>query len=196
MKLKTLSLAAALLCSMPLAARASIVTFDYTGDIDSVNFSGSVTLDVTGGQASSGTGTINASGYTNVPIVLITTSTPGNETGGGPTAPVGYRANDGTDLFGADTDYPLSQNGLLFDVGTTTAQFGQFPLINFFSNGNGTFGSLFTGKVGGTEYYAQFGTLTISAVPEPSTWAMMILGFCGIGFLAYRRQKQVALSAA
>ena len=29
-----------------------------------------------------------------------------------------------------------------------------------------------------------------SAVPEPSTWAMMILGFAGIGFLAYRRKGQ------
>ncbi|MBC9878334.1 PEPxxWA-CTERM sorting domain-containing protein [Bradyrhizobium sp. INPA01-394B] len=28
---------------------------------------------------------------------------------------------------------------------------------------------------------------TISAVPEPSTWAMMILGFLGVGFLAYRK---------
>ena len=26
------------------------------------------------------------------------------------------------------------------------------------------------------------------AVPEPSTWAMMLLGFTGIGFLAYRRK--------
>ena len=34
-----------------------------------------------------------------------------------------------------------------------------------------------------------------SAVPEPSTWAMMILGFAGIGFMAYR-QKRRALSAA
>lgn len=29
-----------------------------------------------------------------------------------------------------------------------------------------------------------------SAVPEPSTWAMMILGFCGIGFLSYRRHNE------
>jgi hypothetical protein len=28
---------------------------------------------------------------------------------------------------------------------------------------------------------------SISGVPEPSTWAMMILGFLGLGFLAYRR---------
>jgi PEP-CTERM motif-containing protein len=27
------------------------------------------------------------------------------------------------------------------------------------------------------------GTLTVSAVPEPSTWAMMILGFAGVGFM-------------
>jgi hypothetical protein len=27
------------------------------------------------------------------------------------------------------------------------------------------------------------------AVPEPSTWAMMILGFAGIGFMAYRRKQ-------
>jgi hypothetical protein len=30
------------------------------------------------------------------------------------------------------------------------------------------------------------GKLTIAAVPEPSTWAMMILGFLGLGFMAYR----------
>jgi len=29
-----------------------------------------------------------------------------------------------------------------------------------------------------------------TAVAEPSTWAMMILGFAGVGFLAYRRRGQ------
>jgi hypothetical protein len=28
------------------------------------------------------------------------------------------------------------------------------------------------------------------AVPEPSTWAMMILGFAGVGFMTYRRQRR------
>jgi hypothetical protein len=32
-----------------------------------------------------------------------------------------------------------------------------------------------------------------AAVPEPSTWAMMILGFAGIGFMAYRRRGQPSL---
>lgn len=34
-----------------------------------------------------------------------------------------------------------------------------------------------------------------SAVPEPSTWAMMILGFFGVGFMAYRRRNSAVLSA-
>jgi hypothetical protein len=34
------------------------------------------------------------------------------------------------------------------------------------------------------------------AVPEPSTWAMMILGFAGLGFMAYRRKTKPALMAA
>jgi len=37
-------------------------------------------------------------------------------------------------------------------------------------------------------------TANISAVPEPSTWAMMILGFAGVGFLAYRRRNQTAVA--
>jgi hypothetical protein len=31
-------------------------------------------------------------------------------------------------------------------------------------------------------------TMNVSAVPEPSTWAMMILGFLGVGFMAYRKK--------
>ena len=37
---------------------------------------------------------------------------------------------------------------------------------------------------------------SVSAVPEPSTWAMMILGFAGVGFMAYRRKSKPALMAA
>jgi PEP-CTERM motif-containing protein len=35
----------------------------------------------------------------------------------------------------------------------------------------------------------------VAAVPEPSTWAMMILGFIGVGYMTYRRRKGAALSA-
>jgi hypothetical protein len=35
----------------------------------------------------------------------------------------------------------------------------------------------------------EFDNLTIAAVPEASTWAMMILGFLGLGFLGYRKSS-------
>jgi hypothetical protein len=37
---------------------------------------------------------------------------------------------------------------------------------------------------------------TLTAVPEASTWAMMILGFLGVGFVAYRRRENSALRLA
>jgi len=33
-------------------------------------------------------------------------------------------------------------------------------------------------------------TVTVAAVPEPSTWAMMVLGFAGLGFAGYRRSRK------
>jgi hypothetical protein len=36
----------------------------------------------------------------------------------------------------------------------------------------------------------------VGAVPEPSTWAMLLLGFAGIGFMTYRRKSKPALMAA
>ncbi len=62
-----------------------------------------------------------------------------------------------------------------------------------------TFASL--GLTPGTYVYTwgDPNTLTInvaSGVPEPSTWAMLLLGFAGISFLAYRRKSKSALMAA
>ena len=39
-----------------------------------------------------------------------------------------------------------------------------------------------------------FGSLT--AVPEPSTWAMMLAGFVGLGFVGYRRARRTGATAA
>lgn len=38
--------------------------------------------------------------------------------------------------------------------------------------------------------------INVSAVPELSTWAMMLIGFAGFGFAAYRRGKGERLGAA
>ena len=59
---------------------------------------------------------------------------------------------------------------------------------------------LLTGADGAFTFYSFFDVqgnvliesvdATVAAVPEPSTWAMLILGFAGIGFMAYRRRNQ------
>ncbi len=43
--------------------------------------------------------------------------------------------------------------------------------------------------------YAYLATGQVAAVPEISTWAMMLLGFAGVGFMACRRKAKPALIA-
>jgi hypothetical protein len=53
---------------------------------------------------------------------------------------------------------------------------------------------------GSNEYWAGFNNITTSTstIPEPSTWAMMLLGFAGLGYAAVRRagKDRIATSAA
>ena len=41
-----------------------------------------------------------------------------------------------------------------------------------------------------------FSITGVDGVPEPSTWAMLLLGFAGVGFMAYRRKSKSVLMAA
>jgi hypothetical protein len=83
---------------------------------------------------------------------------------------------------------------MLFVVGSATIQSG-FPVLDLASGLNN---SAFTGLVNGTEYYNIIGTIAISETPLPSTWTMLIAGFVGLGFFAYRGTKKnsAALAAA
>lgn len=198
--IKSFIAAAAMTMCMATQAFATVYEVPVTGNLNGHLFAANLVLDVTNGQVTSSAGsTFTGFGLTNAALAVITTSTPGNETTGGPSAPVGFRDNFGTDLFGADQAYPISaMQGLLFDVGTTTPAFEAFPLLNIASDPGY---SVFTGTVNGMEYYTQFGTsnigpaIAIGGVPELSTWAMMLLGFGGLGFLAYRRTRKDAPAA-
>jgi uncharacterized protein (TIGR03118 family) len=53
------------------------------------------------------------------------------------------------------------------------------------SAAGGSLGSLYFTAGPNGESDGLFGSL---AVPEPSTWAMLLLGFAGLGFAAYRRR--------
>ena len=83
--------------------------------------------------------------------------------------------NDG--LLDVDTTIPVS-----FVVGDTGGLNLEFRNANF------------------NDYSIQAGltglTYSVSSVPEPSTWAMMIFGFVGVSFMAYRQKSKPALMAA
>jgi hypothetical protein len=60
--------------------------------------------------------------------------------------------------------------------------------VNFFDN-NGLFKLQSTVDSGGNAANGvALDSFQVTAVPEASTWAMMILGFFGVGFMAYRRK--------
>jgi hypothetical protein len=82
-------------------------------------------------------------------------------------------------------------------VGSNPNQNNGFDNFNPYINGIGTFtlacaGCTSNSAISGVSI--SFGTngfeVPTAAVPEASTWAMMILGFAGVGFLAYRRREQ------
>jgi hypothetical protein len=88
-----------------------------------------------------------------------------------------------------------------------------FIFLNFFDT-TGTFSKVVFSQDGGGGYesdnqtvghYKKMGSgtfvpladsfITASSVPEPATWAMMLAGFAGLGFLGYRRNKMAAVTA-
>jgi len=59
---------------------------------------------------------------------------------------------------------------------------------------SGTFGNSAFPNSSGVDLFFGPTTGITSGVPEPSTWAMMILGFFGIGAMTYRRRKSATLA--
>ena len=51
------------------------------------------------------------------------------------------------------------------------------------------------GSIVGFYTNAAGSTIGFTTVPEPSTWAMMLLGFAGLGFFGYRKVRQGPLAA-
>ena len=64
-----------------------------------------------------------------------------------------------------------------------------------FAGGTITAGGVSTTGLTISNYSNLTGTIT-AAVPEPSTWAMMLLGFAGVGFMAYRQKSKLVLLTA
>lgn len=117
---------------------------------------------------------------------VVFSATPNPVTGG---AAVRFAAQ----IIGAFT----SGNWLFYDTagdsvsgtfsGATTLDIGSFSFAN------GTYIAYFSysGKLGGGGSETNItnpASVVVTAVPEPGTWAMMTLGFLGLGLVAYRRR--------
>ncbi len=91
---------------------------------------------------------------------------------------------------------------ILFSIGGVTQQLtlnptSPFTPYTFLFTTTGEGQLTFRDLAGGNNNVGNIlDNVTVTAVPEPSTWAMMILGFLGVGFMAYRRKSGVALRIA
>jgi hypothetical protein len=89
-------------------------------------------------------------------------------------------------------------NGLGSASPPTSLFLASTPLSTLFGSFASQNDPTFTFVVSDTLRTDNVGSFSVSsAVPEPSTWTMFILGFAGIGFMAYRRKHNgPALRAA
>ncbi|AUC94710.1 hypothetical protein CWS35_10885 [Bradyrhizobium sp. SK17] len=92
----------------------------------------------------------------------------------------GFSINDEFNFSG--NAYLLQVNGGIISVVLASDPIGHSYVNGYVNIGNGSL-------TGQTPFVPQ-----VAAIPEPSTWAMMILGFAGIGFMVYRRRNAPAMA--
>jgi hypothetical protein len=168
------------LSSAVLPAKAAILTEAYTFTGSALSVSGQFTYDTTNDAVLSFGGTVTGAPPNSGAITGLITS-------GSPFVP-----GPGGNNFTYDNTYdPVGQTfnglGLLFAFGV-----GNYG--NFYDSGANVYLSTWlpdgpANGPGSLFIPGDPGTLSVTAVPEPSTWAMMILGFAGVGFMGYRRRN-------
>jgi hypothetical protein len=153
--------------------------FSSSPSISHLSFSGGSFTDITAGSFTTGFGSFNlgngTSSYNTSFTLDIAFTLPSGTTGQTINALVSgsVGGNSGT----VDIDFPTTPQTFTYSGGSFTVALNDVDI-----------------SIGDPNIT---GTITLnSAVPEPSTWAMMILGFCGLGFLSYRRKSQMAFNAA
>jgi hypothetical protein len=73
-------------------------------------------------------------------------------------------------------------------VGSSYAILGHFPGIFIPSNANGTYDLVLGFDLSGLRRLSRRAEIVFCSAREPSTWAMLLIGFGGIWFMGYRRK--------
>jgi hypothetical protein len=124
--------------------------------------------------------------------------------GGSPTTPpeavVSYDnlfyAGSGAPLTCLPTPAEPTYPGGYFDSYGVMFSLSNGDVVDMYSNGGDggpIYGVVVFSAANGPDYTSA-GGLTLN-VPEPSTWAMMILGFASLGFAGYRASRKAAIAA-
>jgi hypothetical protein len=165
---------AALTVASPAFAAVPVPAGSYGFNFASANYSGNGTLTVnSSGVATNASGTVNDNGFLTTILGV---------------APVGsYGSNDNLVLNGSPF-FTLSGLDLVLGDANIVNLFTYFDGLNYETNIVANPGG--TDGVGGLQ---QLTTLNVAAVPEPSTWAMMLLGFGAVGFSLRRSQRRSLL---
>jgi PEP-CTERM motif len=94
---------------------------------------------------------------------------------------------------GADNLSEVLSNGVSLTLnapGATSAMFSAIGSLSVVKDQ-----SDFAGSAGSADSSILGNAFSVTAVPEPSTWAMMLAGFVGLGFLGYRKACKGSLGA-
>ena len=202
--MRRLAVAAAVIGGAALAVPAANANaiYNFSGDFGPPAFTASVSLDVVGGQALSGTGTITFGADTFALTLITLTTDGGNGNYGGQT---GFRDNHGTDIFGGDTAAPIDSNGLIFAISNNPLR-GQDALFAAWDNGGGAFAFLISGTL--TDVFDVYYKISVgsgdialtgsenSQTPLPAALPLFATGLGALGLLGWRRKKKAATAMA
>ena len=161
---------------------ANATVYHFTFDSPSESITGQLTVDTSDNEVTNITGTLSGvindtiNGFIANPYFPNHVSLPGD-------------AFVYDNVFYPGQDSLVDQYGFVF---TTAGNPGGY--WNLWSDAPGDY-SLYESNLAGDYPIAiSGGSLDPQAVPEPSTWAMMLIGLAGVGFAAYRRGRKDRLA--
>jgi hypothetical protein len=177
-------LASTAIALMPLTAHAQVM---LTSDVTSVPAGGTITFDLV----------IPAPLVPN-PSVPYSVDSFGDKffshfDGGGAT----FNSGDGQIQITGMGAFGLSDVAFTYlTPGDYTASVSGLVSYNTLAcyTGSGCSDLLNGGTAPGSMNFTAYEDITVTAVPEPSTWAMMLLGFAGLGFAFRQSRRKVSLA--